>query len=120
MDGTRLSRRSFMQLGASMAVTAAIASCAPQAPSDSEMDTGLGPVVEIGTIDVPENVFELSNAATGIPYVVKDSINNGEPITLEYWEWALDRYEYELGWAEEYMKLHPNVSINVSNVGGGE
>ncbi len=120
MNKSHLSRRSFIRLGAGMAVTAAIASCAPQSTSESDAALDRGPVVEIGTIEVPANVHELSNAATGIPYVVKDSINHGEPITLEYWEWALDRYEYELEWAAEYMKLYPNVTINVSNLGGGE
>ena len=115
MKRTDISRRAFLRLSAGMAVTTAIASCAPQGGSENGTAETAGPVVEIGTIDVPANVAELSNAATGIPYVVKDSINNGEPITLEYWEWALDRYEYELEWAEEYMELYPNVTINVSN-----
>ena len=117
MNHQQMSRRAFVRLSAGMAVTAALAGCA--SPGETTAPAA-GPVVEIGTIDVPANVMELSQAATGIPYVVKDSINNGEPITLEYWEWALDRYEYELEWAEAYMKLYPNVTINVSNQAWGE
>lgn len=64
---------------------------------------------------VAADVLSSPNAATGVQYEIKDSINNGEPITLEYWEWALDRADYEKEWAEEYMKLYPNVTINVSN-----
>ena len=120
MHDTRLTRRSFLRLGAGMAATAAVAACAPAGQADGDMPSDRGPVVEIGTIEVPDNVLDLPNAATGIPYVQKDSINHGEPITLEYWEWALDRYEYELGWAEEYMKMYPNVTINVSNQSWGE
>ncbi len=79
MKRTDFSRRAFLRLSAGMAVTTAIASCAPQGGTESGPAETTGPVVEIGTIDVPANVAELSNAATGIPYVVKDSINNGNP-----------------------------------------
>lgn len=119
MNHQQMSRRSFLRWSAGVAVTAAVAGCAAPGAGETAAPAA-GPVVEIGTIDVPANVMELSNAATGIPYVVKDSINNGEPITLEYWEWALDRYEYEREWAEAYMQLYPNVTINVSNQAWGE
>ena len=119
MNHQQMSRRSFMRWSAGVAVTAAVAGCSAPGAGETAAPAA-GPVVEIGTIDVPANVMELANAATGIPYVVKDSINNGEPITLEYWEWALDRYEYELEWAEAYMQLYPNVTINVSNQAWGE
>ena len=52
-------------------------------------------------------------AATGVPYVKKDQINNGEPIKLEYWEWSGQRAEYQRKWAEAYMAMYPNVEIEI-------
>ena len=52
-------------------------------------------------------------AATGVPYVRKDQINNGAPIKLEYWEWSGQRAEYQRQWAAAYMEMYPNVEIEV-------
>ena len=52
-------------------------------------------------------------AATGVPYVRKDQINDGEPIRIEYWEWSGQRAEYQRAWAEAYMEMYPNVEIEV-------
>ncbi len=51
--------------------------------------------------------------ATGVKYVKKDQVNNGEPIKLEYWEWSGQRAEYQRKWAEAYMAQYPNVEIDV-------
>ncbi|KKL51535.1 hypothetical protein LCGC14_2294530, partial [marine sediment metagenome] len=115
-----LSRRKFLQFSAATATGLVIVGCAPSGAEEEAAAAEAAPEVVSRTIDVPANVMELPNAATGIPYEVKDSINNGEPITLEYWEWALDRSEYEQEWAEEYMELYPNVTINVSNQSWGD
>ena len=52
-------------------------------------------------------------AATGVPYKKKDEINGGKPIKLEYWEWSGQRAEYQRKWAEAYMKMYPNVEIEI-------
>lgn len=52
-------------------------------------------------------------SATGVPYVKKDQVNNGNPIKLTYWEWVATRGEYQKRWAEEYMAMYPNVEIEV-------
>lgn len=52
-------------------------------------------------------------AATGVEYVEKDQINGGNPIKLEYWEWAGQRAEYEREWAKSYMEMYPNVEIEI-------
>lgn len=113
----KLSRRDFLQLSAGVAASTALAGCAGATDTSSGGGNAAPPPAPAPAVkvEVPDNVEELTNAATGIPYHVKDSINNGEPITLEYWEWALDRFEYEQEWAQEYMDLYPNVTINVSN-----
>lgn len=114
MKRQHFNRRDFLQLSAGVTAGALVAGCSSAPASESQSEAPAAAPIS-RTIDVPANVMELDNAATGIPYEVKESINGGEPITLEYWEWALDRFEYEQEWAEEYMKLYPNVTINVSN-----
>ena len=52
-------------------------------------------------------------AATGVPYVNKEQINGGEPIKLEYWEWAGSRAAYQREWADAYMAIYPNVEIEI-------
>ena len=52
-------------------------------------------------------------AATGRPYVKKDSVNDGQPIKLEYWEWSGQRAEYQRKWAADYMAMYPNVEIEI-------
>ena len=99
-----LSRRDFLNISAGTAAGAILGSQIPAALAK----TAHNPLQQ-------EDILSLPNAATGVPYEVKDSINNGEPITLQYWEWALDRSEYEAEWAAAYMDLYPNVTIEVSN-----
>ena len=124
MKTQKLNRRDFLQLSAGALAGAVVAGCsgAPAETGTSTDTSAPAPAAPAPAVkaEVPDNVDELTNAATGIPYHVKDSINNGEPITLEYWEWALDRFEYEQEWAQEYMDLYPNVTIKVSNQSWGD
>ncbi|MDI7276955.1 MAG: extracellular solute-binding protein, partial [Anaerolineae bacterium] len=62
------------------------------------------------------DVLSLPNAATGIPYEIKPSINGGKPIRLTMWEWMSQRVEYEKRWCQEYQALYPNVSIEITTV----
>ena len=128
MRERKLNRRQFLRLSASAAAGAILAGCRQAAtPQVVEKEVVVEKVVK-ETVVVEKEVkaapvrdpYNLPNAATGVPYEIKPTINDGKPIHLDYWEWALDRADYEKEWAQEYMNIYPNVTIEVTNVGGGE
>jgi multiple sugar transport system substrate-binding protein len=102
-----VSRRQFLGLSGGALAGGLLASSFPSAFTGAPLS-----LLRQGATE--EEILAMDNAATGVPYVVKNSINNGQPITLEYWEWASDRAVYEQQWIEEYMKLYPNVTINLN------
>jgi multiple sugar transport system substrate-binding protein len=143
MAGKRFSRRDFMRMSALTAAGAALGACQPQVIKETvevekvvevekTVEVEVEKVVEVEkTVEVEvekvvevtsapaRDVMNLPNAATGISYEIKPAINDGEPITIQYWEWAANRYEYELGWVQEYMNIYPNVTVELVNVGTG-
>ena len=58
---------------------------------------------------------ELSDKAFGdtIKYDPELPVNNGEPVTVDYWLWTSDAIWQAM--ADKYMEIHPNVTINVIN-----
>ena len=136
MGKKKLARRDFLRLSAGASVGALLAACQPQVVKETveveklvevekvvevEKTVEVEKVVEVEVTAAPSrDVMSLPNAATGIPYEIKSSINNGDPIEIDYWEWALDRADYEIEWAQEYMNIYPNVTINVVTQGWGD
>ena len=132
MKDKKLGRRDFLRLSAGAAAGAALAGCQPQVVKETvevekevtkvvEKEKVVKETVQVEVTPTPaRDVRSMPNAATGIPYEIKPSINNGEPIEFDYWEWALDRSYYEIEWAQEYMNIYPNVTINVVTQGGGD
>ena len=132
MKEKKLGRRDFLRLSAAAATGAALAGCQPQVVKETvevekevtkivEKEKVVKETVQVEVTPTPaRDVRSMPNAATGMPYEIKPSINNGEPIEFDYWEWALDRSYYEIEWAQEYMNIYPNVTINVVTQGGGD
>ena len=92
------SRRSFLLGAASLAALILLASCSggSSGPTkDTTADKGL-PV-----------------QGTTLTYDPNTLVNNGEPITLEWWLW--DGEEQFTAVADAYRKIHPNVEIKVVN-----
>lgn len=65
-------------------------------------------------------VGEVIGDATGVPYVVKESINNGEPITISLWDWWTPRFNYWKEIAPKYTELYPNVTFDIVQSPGAE
>ena len=92
------SRRSFLLGAASLAALIPLASCSGGSggpTKDATADKGL-PV-----------------QGTTLTYDPNTLVNNGEPITLEWWLW--DGEEQFTAFADAYRKIHPNVEIKVVN-----
>ena len=96
-NGRSLSRRQFLGLSTSAVVGSLMAGKVP----GTAWSPPFRPLPQSGPSE--QDILGMPNAATGVPYQVKSSINNGEPITLTYWEWASDRAVYEQEWIKEYM-----------------
>lgn len=58
----------------------------------------------------------LGGDATGVVYERKDSIYNGEPITLEIWDWFTSRTILWQAWAPLYTELYPNVTVEITRI----
>lgn len=122
-----LRRREFLRLGSLGAAAVVLAACAPKVVEKVVKETVEVEKVVKETVVVEKEVkaapvrdpYNLPNAATGIPYEIKASVNNGEPITIQYWEWSPKRYNYQLGWVQEYMSIYPNVTVELVNLGTG-
>lgn len=94
------SRRSFLLTGTSLAVLATLAACSKgtttSAPTkDTQPDKGL------------------PTQGKTLVYDPNTLVNNGEPVTLEWWLWDGD--EQFTAFAEAYSQIHPNVEIKVVN-----
>ena len=92
------SRRSFLLGAASLAALIPLASCSGGSggpTKDTTADKGL-PV-----------------QGTTLTYDPNTLVNNGEPITLEWWLW--DGEEQFTAFADAYRKIHPNVEIKIVN-----
>lgn len=130
MAEKRLTRREAIRLLGATAATGVLAACQPQVLEKVVRETVEVEKVVRETVPVEKLVKEtvvvaptaardalnLPNAATGIPYEVKPQINDGKPIKLTYWEWAGFRAVYEKKWAQEYMSIYPNVTIEITTV----
>jgi multiple sugar transport system substrate-binding protein len=123
MERKKIGRRDFLRLSAGAAAGAVLAGCKPQVVKETVevvQTVEVEKEVEVEKLVTPtpaRDVYSLPNAATGMPYEIKPSINNGEPIEFDYWEWALDRSDYEIEWVHEYMNIYPNVTINLVTQG---
>ena len=53
-------------------------------------------------------------STTGVEYVKKDQINNGQPIKIVLWDWFDVRANYYQEKATEYSKVYPNVTFEVT------
>lgn len=73
-----------------------------------------------GLISAQSAAGEVIGNATGVPYVVKESINNGEPITLTVWDWWTARFKYFETATQKYTELYPNVTFDVLQSPGTE
>lgn len=62
----------------------------------------------------------LGGDATGVVYEKKDSIFNGEPITLQIWDWFTSRTLTWEKWAPLYTELYPNVTIEITRIPGAD
>lgn len=82
----------------------------------------LAQMILIGNIVSAQGVAvgDVIGDATGVPYVVKESINNGEPITISLWDWWTPRFEYWQQVAAEYTELYPNVTFDIQRFPGDE
>jgi len=58
--------------------------------------------------------------ATGVPYVVQDKINNGDPITISLWDWWTPRFKYWQEITKKYTELYPNVTFDVVQTPGDQ
>lgn len=58
---------------------------------------------------------DLSDQAFGgaVKYDPAKPVNNGEPITIDYWLWTSDAIWQDV--MNQYMAIHPNVTINIIN-----
>lgn len=73
-----------------------------------------------GLVSAQGTVGDVIGNATGVPYVVKESINNGEPITLTVWDWWTPRFRYYQDITQKYTELYPNVTFDVVQSPGDE
>ncbi len=62
----------------------------------------------------------LGGDATGVVYERKDSLNNGEPFTLQIWDWFTSRTNLWKAWAPLYTELYPNVTVEITQVPGAD
>ncbi|MCZ7544251.1 MAG: extracellular solute-binding protein [Anaerolineae bacterium] len=62
----------------------------------------------------------LGGTATGVVYEKKDSIFNGEPITIEIWDWFTSRTVLWQAWAPLYTELYPNVTFEITRIPGAD
>ncbi len=62
----------------------------------------------------------LGGDATGVVYERKESLNNGEPFTLQIWDWFTSRTLLWEEWAPLYTELYPNITIEITQVPGAE
>jgi multiple sugar transport system substrate-binding protein len=62
----------------------------------------------------------LGGDATGVVYERKDSLNNGEPFTLEIWDWFTSRTLLWQQWAPLYEELYPNITVEITQVPGAD
>lgn len=94
------SRRRFLAGSTAIALAATLAACgkkgsASSAVKDTTADKGL-PV-----------------QGTNLTYDPNTLVNDGEPITLDWWLWDGDA-KFK-AFADAYQKIHPNVQINIVN-----
>ncbi|QPL05971.1 MULTISPECIES: ABC transporter substrate-binding protein [Actinomyces] len=94
------SRRSFLLGAASITALVPLASCSggtdkPAAVQDTQPAKGL---------DIQ---------GVNFTYDPNTLVNNGDPITLDWWLWDSD--EKFSAFADAYQRIHPNVQINVVN-----
>ena len=118
MSAGKVSRRRFLWESAVAAAAAVLAACQPkviektiEVPKTVEVEK----VIQVTPTPV-RDVLSLPNAATGIPYQIKASVNGGKPIRLTMWEWTPERVDYEKRWCQEYQALYPNVTIEITTV----
>lgn len=80
---------------------------------------GCGGTSETAESKVPETTEKKAVVAKTEPFgdnIVYDpsvEINNGEDITIEFWEWGSDELFQEL--IDGYTAIHPNVTIELVN-----
>ncbi len=93
------SRRLFLTGAAALSAAAALAACGS--------DSSSGPVADT----TPDK--GLPTQGTTFTYDPNTLVNNGEPITLDWWLWDGDQ-QFQ-AFATRYQEIHPNVRINVVN-----
>ncbi len=70
--------------------------------------TGSSVAEETAAAEVPTEPF-----GDTIQYDPSEAVNNGESITIEFWEWGSDDLFQEV--IDGYMAIHPNVTIKLVN-----
>ncbi|MCL3778288.1 MULTISPECIES: extracellular solute-binding protein [unclassified Actinomyces] len=94
------SRRSFLLGATSLAVLIPLTSCSSGAD-------------EPATVQDTQAAKGLDIQGVNLTYDPNTLVNNGEPITLDWWLWDGD--EQFRAFADAYRKIHPNVEIKIVN-----
>jgi len=105
MDARRLTRRQFLQVTATIAGAAVLSACVPATPA--------APAPQAA----PESrAVDTAVRSGGLKYQQTASINEGQEITLEVWDWHTPRVDMWNRWLPRYTELYPNVKFNVTQV----
>lgn len=94
------SRRSFLLGAASIAALVPLTSCSRGSDKPA-------------TVQDTQAAKGLDIQGTNLTYDPNTLVNNGDPITLDWWLWDGD--EQFSAFADAYRTIHPNVQINIVN-----
>lgn len=97
----RLTRRGFMAAAGTSALLATLSACSGKSKDDS------------AAVQDTQSAKGLPTQGTNFTYDPNTLVNNGDPITLNWWLWDGD--EKFKAFADAYHKVHPNVEIKIVN-----
>jgi multiple sugar transport system substrate-binding protein len=126
------SRRQFLR-SAALAGSALLAACQPKVVEvtrvvEKEVEKVVKEtVVEKEVVEVEKEVTRVVKEQVEIQVEAKESLlpwkyeplgtpNDGEPITISYWDWHTPRVEMMQRWFPKYSQVYPNVDFEVSQV----
>src|SRR5437879_4686569 len=123
MTARRLNRRQFLKVLYLAGGSSVLAACAPQAtaqPTTAPQPAATTPPTaapQPTATTAPNLGLEVGvgGTATGVPYKKQDWIYNlKEPVKLVQWDWHPPRQAFYQKKAEEYNKMYPQVSIDLT------
>ncbi|MDW8099795.1 MAG: extracellular solute-binding protein [Anaerolineae bacterium] len=98
-----------------------LAACAPvvaPAPALTPAPKEEAPAPKEAAPPVQGEPVDVGGTATGVPYEMKESVFNGNPITLVIWDWHTPRVNYWKEITPRYTKMYPNVTFEIVQVPG--